>query len=573
MKTRYVAILLAILLLGGMLAGCQSGTATPTATATTAAVATTAAAATTVAATTTVAAATTTAATTIAAVATTTAPPATTQAKSDLEQVTLNFWMGCQGKQKDTDEVHAYLQQQINEYLPNTDIEWTLLTFGEYDEKWTKALAAGETIDMSWYGWMRTVGDDANDGTILSFDPYLDEYGQNIKAYFGDRILDLHRSADGGLYFIPAWQGLCANRWSMYIRKQAADSLDEQTRKDITDVYVKNQFETSLESRKENMDVLTRILEQTKAAGTIGSGVGGVTTYPIETNSIYRVGTYGMVMYGDSGFKVVDLFDNEYWKFLYQTAAEWYDAGYIPADIASRTDTNGWAEDGDNGVTFSLGGTQGYEDPAGVFSTRYGIEFENYSMFGDDLLVLGTPTGECLPMTSKNPERAVMLLDLLFAPEGKEIYRTFVYGLEDKHYKRTTDNDTIDLLTGTGEPQSDWAYGIPAWVLGTCEDIFNTAAGTVNIYKKYKNAEATAYAPPLLAFSFDNTDVSVEQAQIKTVVDEYDKVLTRGVKGTAGWEAYYKDFLDKLQQAGIDSYLAEVQSQVDTFVAERGVKW
>jgi putative aldouronate transport system substrate-binding protein len=194
-------------------------------------------------------------------------------------------------------------------------------------------------------------------------------------------------------------------------------------------------------------------------------------------------------------------------------------------------------------------------------------------MFGKDLLVLGTPTGTCLPVTSANPERAVMLLDLFFAPEGKEIYRTFVYGLEGKHYVRTTDNDTIDLLTGTGEPQSDWAYGIPAWVLGTCEDIFNTAAGTSKIYNKYKAAEQTAYAPPLLAFSFNNSDVTVEQAQIKTVVEEYEKTLNQGIKGSAGWEDYYNDFLAKLKQAGIEAYLAEVQKQVDAFVADRGVQW
>ena len=51
-----------------------------------------------------------------------------------LPQVTLQFWMGCQGKQKDTDEVHAHLQQQIAEHLPNTEIAWTLLTLAEYDE-------------------------------------------------------------------------------------------------------------------------------------------------------------------------------------------------------------------------------------------------------------------------------------------------------------------------------------------------------------------------------------------------------------------------------------------------------
>ena len=490
-----------------------------------------------------------------------------------LPQVTLQFWMGCQGKQKDTDEVHAHLQQQIAEHLPNTEIAWTLLTFAEYDEKWTKALAAGETIDISWYGWYRTMADDANDGTILAMDPYLDDHGQNIVSYFGDRILDLHRNSDGQLYFIPAWQGLTANRWSMYLRKQVADSVSPDILEDLTSVFVKNQFDTSIASRQENLGVLTRLLKEAKDAETIGMGVSQVDEYSMYTNSLNFLATDGMVLYGDDTFKVYSKYDNEYYKLLYKTAAEWYDEGYIPADIASRSETVSWAEEGDNGYAFSTGGTMGYEDPAGVFTTRYGIDFVNIPMFGEDLLVLGFPTGTCLPMTSKNPDRAIMLLDLFFSPAGKEIYRTFVYGLEDKHYKRTTDDDTIDLLTGIGEPQSDWAYGIPAWVLGTCEHIFNTPAGSVKLYKQYKANEADAYAAPLLAFAFDNNDVSVEQAQINTVVDEYHIVLMQGLKGTAGWEAYYNDFLQKLEQAGMEKYIAEIQEQVDAFVEEHEAKW
>lgn len=561
---RTLTLALAMLMLVALFAGCSNGGGQQTTAATTAA-ATTAAPADA-----TTAAATTAAATTAAATTAAPNPPA-----SDLDYAKLSFWMGCQGEQKDTAEVMAYLQQQINEYIPNTDIEWTLLTFSEYDEKWTKAIAGGETIDIGWYGWYRTVGTDAADGTILAFDDYLPEYGQDILSYFGDNILDAHRSADGLLYFIPAWQGLTQNRFSIYIRSQVVDSLKEGTMENMSDVFVKNQFKPTLEAWQECMDCMTDILAQSKAAGTMGMGVSGApSSYPYDTTtSLFKVTNYGTVAYGDESFTVQNSYASDFNALVYRTAAEWFDAGYIPADILSGDYSNTWANDGDGGFVFSLGGTMGYEDPAGVFSTRYGIGFDNYNLFGTDLLVLGTATGEAIPYTSKNPERAVMLLNLFFKPEGKEIYRTFVYGLEGKHYNRTTDNDTIDLLTGTGEPQSDWDYGIPAWVLGTCQDIFNTAAGTVNIYNSYKEGEKTAYVQPLLSFSFDPTDVSTEEAQIKAVVDEYNDVLVKGVKGVAGYQATLNEFLNKLEEAGMSSYMEEVQNQVNAFVAERGVAW
>ena len=288
--------------------------------------------------------------------------------------------------------------------------------------------------------------------------------------------------------------------------------------------------------------------------------------------SKYVIGVYGYATYGDDTFQIENKYTSEYMQMRYRTAAEWYDKGYIPSDILSGDFSNNYVTDDDSFIG-GLGGTMGYEDPALVFTTRYGIEFKNYNIFGKDLLVLGTPTGEALPFTSKNPERAVMLLNLFFKPEGKEIYRTWVYGLEGKHWVRTTDNDTIDLKTGTGEPQPDWDYGIPAWVLGTCQDIFNTAAGTSKIYDSYKEGEKTAYVQPLLSFAFDNSSVTTEQAQIKAVVDEYKDVLLKGAQGTAGWQATFDEFSGKLKAAGIDGYLAEVQKQVDAFVAERGVKW
>jgi len=555
MKKRLIALAISLLMLITLFAGCQSNSGSDGTTA----AATSAAAS---------AAATSAAA---SAAATSAATPA-----ADLEPVTLNFWMGCQGPQKDTDEVMAHLVEQINAYIPNTEINFTLLTFSEFDEKWTKALAGQETIDLSWYGWYRNLATDSVDGTVLAFDDYLPEYGADIVSYFGDASINNHRSADGKLYFVPAWQGLTQNRWSIYIRSQVADSLTAGTMDNLSKTFIDNQFKPTTEAWQACYDGLTDILAQSKAAGTMGMGVSGIPEIAmVATTSIFKIGStdvpYGCVLYKD--FTVKNYFETDYTALRYKTAAEWFDAGYIPADILSGDYSNTWANDGDGGFAFSLGGTMGYEDPANVFSTRYGIEFDNYNLFGKDLLVLGTATGECLPCTCANPERAVMLLNLFFKPEGKDIYRTWVYGLEGKHWNYTTDKDTVDMLTGVGEPQSDWAYGIPAWVLGTCEDIFNTAAGTSKIYKSYKEGEKTAYAQPLLAFSFDNSNVSTEEAQIKAVVDEYNKTLTAGAAGVAGWEALYTEFLDKLNTAGINEYIAEIQTQVDAFVADRGVAW
>ena len=51
------------------------------------------------------------------------------------------------------------------------------------------------------------------------------------------------------------------------------------------------------------------------------------------------------------------------------------------------------------------------------------------------------------------------------------------------------------------------------------------------------------------------------------MVTEYSKPLMYGVMGS-GWESTYSDFIDKMKNAGVEKAAAELQSQVDAFLAK-----
>ena len=166
-----------------------------------------------------------------------------------------------------------------------------------------------------------------------------------------------------------------------------------------------------------------------------------------------------------------------------------------------------------------------------------------------------------------------MFLNLLFTEAGKPIYRTYVYGLEGKHWDYNGDEDTITLYTGSGDPGGDWDYGNQCWTIGTCEFVFNTDFSSIATYEEYREREKTAYYNPMMNFRFNDSAVSIEEAQIQAVKEEYWNVLANGVLGVDGWRPYFEEFQSKLAAAGLDAYQAEVQRQLNEYVAANNPQW
>ena len=97
---------------------------------------------------------------------------------SELEPVTLQMWLGGPGKQKDSDMVWEAFNEKLQEYVPNTTVEITVIPTSEYAEEYNQMLASGEAVDLTWIAsWVTGSTELIRDENLMPLDDLLDQYG------------------------------------------------------------------------------------------------------------------------------------------------------------------------------------------------------------------------------------------------------------------------------------------------------------------------------------------------------------------------------------------------------------
>ena len=139
----------------------------------------------------------------------------------------------------------------------------------------------------------------------------------------------------------------------------------------------------------------------------------------------------------------------------------------------------------------------------------------------------------------------------------KELYNLICFGIKDKHYT-LTEEGKCKLIENSGYyPNHQWKYGnqFNAFVLEGMD---------ANVYEETQKMNDEAAKSPLLGFTFDRSAVNNEIAQVSSVQGEYQSID----KGFDAPENYMDDFKRRMEEAGQREILAEVQRQIDEFVAQ-----
>lgn len=498
-------------------------------------------------------------------------------AEPALEQKTIQLMITGAGKQANSDKVWTAFNEQLQQYVPNTTVEFIDVSFDEYSEKFSQVLASGEGVDLAWTGWLINKPQNIADGNLRPLDDLLAEYGQGIVDILGENVVEIHRNAaDGKLYYLPSWQGLCGERrgWLVVteIAELAGDTWIEDTEAALN--KWRNNY-SGIEDFQAVLDQATKYLAAAKEAGKLGAGINTGRAFGWSMyNGMYSfLGVGGAeigITYCDGTFTVKDGVAGEHYKLYAKTMADWYKEGYIRSDIMSvDTSTLTMPKNGeitDTTYVFSCDPYLTEADQEAAIADA-GMDMTYLPIEENAYLILGGDTSYAIPYCADEPERAMMVLNAIYSQP--DLYNTLIYGIEGEDYTKNADGTITTSYVGAS-PTADDSYGIQRWIIGSCKNALINNGTDPNYYADLEALEATAQVNPFLNFTFDRTNVEGICASILNVYYEYGPQIDNGVAGD-NWEELYNNYMAARKDAGIEELVTEFQNQLNAYIEANNI--
>ncbi len=463
-------------------------------------------------------------------------------AADDSEKLTELIWYVPGGPYTDSAVVYDALNEMFNRDLGiNVEIKATG-GFGEYRETMPLAMASGEKFDLVWTAsWCNTFLDAATDGLYAPLDELLPKYAPTIWKDTGDS-LEATR-VDGKIRAVWAQQ-IAAYTSNVILRQPLIDKYGW----DVSTIQTIQDIEPFLADIKANEpDLIPLSTRQPLSIWQLpflqyaGLGV-------IEPILAVRV--------EDETVTVFNLLEDPEYIAIIELAWDWYQKGYIAKDGLTYNNDQ-WtqmANAGKIGIDVHntwVPGSEVSTSPYGelTFRVPFGQSFQNTNNI--------TSTLNAVSAASDNKEAAVRLLEYLWTNE--EAYNALVWGLSGKHYE--------ELEGGFIRPNPDSGYytNMP-WVFG------NTF---MSYLKEGQNPEANALVYDLnqnakkasvMGFIINLEDIQTLVASIDTVREQYNNAVCSGYMDPAVELPKYQA---ELKKAGIDELIAEVQAQIDAWLATK----
>ena len=472
------------------------------------------------------------------------------------------------GKLVDSDMVWGEYNEKIQDFLPNTNVEFEVITSADYAERWQLMSASREKVDIAWTGFALNPVNEIERGAYMPLDNLIEQYAPNLKEELPGWVFDKGRY-HGEIYFVPNYQMMVDLPQGMRTHKELADKYDLDTEK-ITEI-----FTSGKQIVREDFRIIEDYLENLKQNGDIRQGVSITFLHwvmkrmiGLPAEGLEAVASNAVVVRGDKNLKVYDRLNDFPDKYdYYDMISDWYKKGYIRRDIMSIQDLR-QDEGKENG--YVLWSHQAFKGESERQTETFGFPIIVVPMVSN-LYVDSTrsTTNTAIPTVSTNPERAIQLIELMNSKRGKSLYNLLIYGVEGEHYQKVSDN-RIEWLGNTSPGGNDNRYGYSKWALGNTFNAYETQHDPEGWNDYIKNEiNGKAEISPLLGFSLDMEPIKIEVAQYRAVAKEYEYL---DLGATPNYKEKLQERNGKLREAGSDKIVAEVRRQVDVWAEEKGLR-
>ena len=483
--------------------------------------------------------------------------PDSQNASTDGEAVTLKWVMPGPGEQKDSPKVWEEFNKQLKEIegFENVSVDISVIPSADYKQKFLLMQTGGEKFDIAQTYTLDFVNEVRN-GSFMEIGDLIDNNTTDLKTSMPEYMWD-YGMVDNKLYYVPNYQQMSTPIYGLRTPTKLAEQyLDVEK---MQEVFYSEEYLS-----EKSYEVIEEYLAKLKENGLIGLGLNNVGM-PLGKGYEQITSSYRYKINEDK-VVVEDIHKSEVYQLYIKKMSEWYQKGYIRADVLSAQPENDNGREGGNVIWFDQTWMGAQEND----SKKYGMDITVIPMQEYYFIPYNAPAGgNAISATCQYPEVAIKFLELMNSEKGKSIYNLLVYGIENEHYK-VIGEDRIETLDYSGSPTSSSKYGLWKWVVGNASMAYDTQNEPEGwkeyIFDQINEGEDTVKSK-LLGFAPDLTSIETKLAQVNAVASEYSEVLVSG--SVENYEEHYNTFMDRLEKAGNDEIVAELQRQVDEFLASK----
>ena len=430
------------------------------------------------------------------------------------------------------------VNQALNDILLERygfQVEYNKIGWNDYTDRLNALMRTGEDYDIA-FAWTDIYVRNAQSGYLMDLTDYLNADGRILYDTVDPRF----------------WEGVTIrNRiWGVPTNKELAAPLQFLFSRELVEKY---DIDVTQYTTLESLEPLLAMIAE-KEPGCIPlffdtsrlnlMNMGGYTYLTSETVPL-------VVRNDDPDCTIVNLFETDFARQMLQTLHRYYQAGYINQDAPLRAAMSRFP---DEQVFCRI--SSGGPDSSASFSTDFGYPIEAVQV-SEAVVTSDSTQGGIMVVNAatRHPEEAKAFLTAVNTdPEVRNLLK---FGIEGIHYTLTEDGQVeilSDAYRGVPYTQGNW------FILKTC------VGESPNKWEEYRQFNAAAVSSPLLGF---NPDYSRCEAAYTAVSQVYAKYYLALMTGAVDPEVYTARLMADLEAAGIDTLRDTIQTQVDTWLANK----
>lgn len=445
------------------------------------------------------------------------------------------------------------IQEKVSEITLreiNCDVEFVTVNMSDMATKYNMWFSNGEKMDLIITVFMDYVSM-INSDAFMGMDDLIQEYGQDLLAKDKEKGFLKAGTYKGIQYGIPTIPSAPGNGGAIYIRKDIYDALD--TSGIDPDGY-------------QDYEDLENLFSQIKEKFPDVTPFGRAGT--LSESSYFTVKNYddlgvsgascGVLMHPMEDTTVENLFAAEEYREYLDWMRKWYQAGYISSDAATTTESVETLVKAGRAASMIGMNTAGYREGMETSTGREMVQLDLCPNYMTTRVYTGVMF--FIPHNSEKPERAMAFLNLLF--NDAEVNNLLTHGIEGEHYTLQDNGVIVDYVEDRG-------YINTVGVWGDQAQAYIAAPATPDMIPQREDYLKVSmdHMSKANGYQFDMTEVSVEQAAVKNVINQY---LTQLEYGTVDVDEIYPEFVDALNKAGIEKIIEANQKQLDAWLADNG---